>query len=257
MGGRGGRAGAGGPAPLETASFAPQPTIAAAKRNLPTGETFASAADAPTPKSAPKKPQVVAERETPTDASDASPVTLSGPIAALYLAPMPPKRPADLATTQVAALDAPLPPTRPPEMAFAAPLPPTKPPAEASAAGPDNLVAMLESNNLPRVMTRGLKPIPSGALALAETPKLDDQALLDRAAGLYAVLPPAPDADVTGSTTPAHGLSVVKRSRDGATAPTSGNVLAFGDLNYDAFRTPPPTLILSAQGLGELRGSAP
>ena len=261
MGPRGGRAGAGAAGPsLETASATPEPTVAAAKRNLPRGETFASAADAPPATSEPQKPQLVAERETPAEASDASPVKFSGPIAALYIAQMPPKRPADLVGTQVAWFDAPLPPARPAEMAFATPLPPSKPPTEASAAGPDNLVAMLENNNLPRVMTRGLKPVPSGALALAETPgttKPDDQVLLDRAAGLYAALPPLIGADITGSTTSVRPRLAAARNRAAPAAAANADMLAFGDLPYDAFKTPPPTLVLSPQGLGELRGSAP
>jgi uncharacterized protein YcbK (DUF882 family) len=259
--GAGGRAGGGGPATtFETASAGPQPTIAAAKQNLPKGETFASAADAPAAASAPQQPQAVGDAEALAAAGDASPIKLSGPIAALYLAPLPPKRPADLEATQVAAIEAPLPPTRPAEMAFAAPSPPSRPATEASAGAADTVVAMLENNNLPSAITRGLKPIPSHALALAEEPGrtgLDDQALLDRAVALYATLPPLADDDATGSTMPAHRRSVVARGRAPAAALAGREAIAFGDLSYDAFRTPPPTLLLSPLVLGELRGSAP
>ena len=98
--------------------------VARAKRNLPTGPTYASApAPAPAePAPAPEpaaKPEVVATLEQPSVESDASPaaaVKLHGPIAALYLAPLPPRRPNDL-TQQVAGLaNIPLPPVRPSDL---------------------------------------------------------------------------------------------------------------------------------------------
>jgi uncharacterized protein YcbK (DUF882 family) len=127
-GGRGGRAGA---PTVQIADAGPE-AVARAKRNLPTGPTYASApAPAPPPVPAPApaepapapeppaKPEVVATLEQPSVESDASPaaaVKLHDPIAALYLAPLPPRRPNDL-NQQVAGLaNIPLPPVRPSDL---------------------------------------------------------------------------------------------------------------------------------------------
>ena len=84
--------------PVESAPAAkPQPSdsgpeaVARAKRNLPTGPAYASAAEpAPTP---PVKPQVVAALQQPDVASDAS----TDSAEPKFVAPLPPRRPADLA----------------------------------------------------------------------------------------------------------------------------------------------------------------
>ena len=107
---------------VQIADVGPE-AVARAKRNLPTGPTYASApAPAPAepaPAPEPAKPEVVATLEQPSVESDASPaaaVKLHGPIAALYLAPLPPRRPNDL-TQQVAGLaNIPLPPVRPSDL---------------------------------------------------------------------------------------------------------------------------------------------
>ena len=171
--------------------------VAKAKRNLPTGPAFASAAEpAPAP---PVKPQAVAELEQPNVASDASPDEPRGNAGPKIIAPLPPRRPADLAALAFA--DAPLPPVRPADLILAsgkdqtggaggAFLPPSN-----KGFGP-----AAQHGLLPQVITAGVDPAPTGALALAEGLSLpttyDDSELLARAAGLTAPLPPMPIANV-------------------------------------------------------------
>ena len=161
--------------------------VAKAKRNLPTGPAYASA---PTP---PAKPQAVAELEQPDVASDVAPDVPAGP---KILAPLPPRRPADLAA--VAFADAPMPPIRPADLILvsktdkggaAAFIPPSNKPF--GPAAPYGL--------LPQVITSGVDRAPTGALALAEglsLPIYDDGELLARAATLTAPLPPMPIPDI-------------------------------------------------------------
>jgi uncharacterized protein YcbK (DUF882 family) len=160
--------------------------VASAKRNLPTGPSYASAADsAPTP---PAKPQVVAALQQPSDvASDAS----SDSAEPKFVAPLPPRRPADLAA--VALADAPLPPVRPADLILA-----SKTDQGGNAfAPPSNKgfnAAVPQDGSLPKVITAGVERAPTGALALAEglSPTYDDSELLARAAELTAPLPPMP-----------------------------------------------------------------
>jgi uncharacterized protein YcbK (DUF882 family) len=160
--------------------------VAKAKRNLPTGQAYASAADStPAP---PVKPEAVAELEQPYVASDASP---DGP-AAKVPAPLPPRRPADLAA--LALVSAPMPPARPADLILA-----------SKTDQGDAVAFALPSNKgygpavppglLPQVIMSGVDRAPTGALALAEAPSVqryDDGALLARAAELTAPLPPMP-----------------------------------------------------------------
>ena len=89
--------------------------VAKAKRNLPTGPTYASAAEsAPTP---PVKPQAVAALEQPNVASDASPDEPRSNAGPKLIAPLPPRKPADLAALAFA--DAPMPPVRPADLILA------------------------------------------------------------------------------------------------------------------------------------------
>jgi uncharacterized protein YcbK (DUF882 family) len=218
--------------------------VAKAKRNLPTGPAFASAAEpAPAP---PVKPQAVAELEQPNVASDASPdeprVT-----APKIIAPLPPRRPADLAALAFA--DAPLPPVRPADLILAsgknqpggaggAFLPPSN-----KGFGPAS-----QHGLLPQVITAGVDRAPTGALALAEGLSLpathDDSDLLARAAELTAPLPPMPIANVgapaaapdkTAAAPQAHGWVV-------RTAALAAEDLAqlFGRLPFAAFKTATP-----------------
>jgi uncharacterized protein YcbK (DUF882 family) len=160
--------------------------VASAKRNLPTGPSYASAADsAPTP---PAKPQVVAALQQPSDvSSDAS----SDSAEPKFVAPLPPRRPADLAA--VALADAPLPPVRPADLILA-----SKTGQGGNAfAPPSNKgfnAAVPQDGSLPKVITAGVERAPTGALALAEglSPTYDDGELLARAAELTAPLPPMP-----------------------------------------------------------------
>jgi uncharacterized protein YcbK (DUF882 family) len=190
----------------ETAPIAkPQPpdtgpeVVAKAKRNLPTGQAYASAADSAPPP--PVKPQTVAELEQPNVASDASTdEPRSAPIAK-FLAPLPPRRPADLVALAFA--DAPMPPTRPSDVILASKTdqggaaftpPSNKPFNAAPVAG--------QLGALPRVITSGVDRTPTGALALLEAPvrRYDDSVLLARAAELTAPLPPMPIPAVVATT---------------------------------------------------------
>ena len=145
---------------------APSAAIAAAQRNLPAGQTALQQGP----------PQPAA------DAPETSPVTLTGPIAAEFIAPLPPPKPIELALAE-----APTPPARPTELAFAAP-------ASASAADSDLIAALLARGQLPGVITRGVGA-PRGLLALAEVDAPvppERPAILARAAALNAPLPPLP-----------------------------------------------------------------
>ncbi len=160
--------------------------VAKAKRNLPTGPAYASADSAPTP---PGKPQVVAALDQPDVASDASadePLSAAGP---KILAPLPPRRPVDLAAFAFA--DAPMPPARPADLILAS----KSDQGGAAFAPPSNKGFNAAGALLPQVITAGVDRTPTGALALAEAlsaPKYDDSTLLARAAELTAPLPPMP-----------------------------------------------------------------
>ena len=182
--------------------------VAKAKHDLPTGQAYASAPEsAPTP---PVKPQAVAELEQPNMASDAS---AEAPAGAKLIAPLPPRKPADLAALAFAS--APMPPTRPADLILASK-------NDASLFG--NSTLMLPSNkgfgpaiqrgSLPRVITSGVDRAPTGALALAEAlsaPRYDDDTLLARAAELTAPLPPMPIASV-GAAVPDKTMAVADAS---------------------------------------------
>ena len=249
-GGRGSHSGgeeATTPAPVEIAEAGPV-AVAKAKRDLPTGPAYAgpapsaapaAAAPAPTPAPAPApeaKPQVVATIEEPkveSDASADSSIRLTGPIAALYLAPLPPRRPANLEQQLALLVDIPLPPVRPadlfaPTASASAPLPPARPAHLAllapGAIGAPDITASIgapagppvvavanatatapalssdDGEELPSIITKGLRsPPPSAALALAElppSPSANKEALLERASELTAPLPPMPIPNV-------------------------------------------------------------
>ena len=207
--------------------------VARAKRNLPTGLAYASAGEpAPQP---PVKPQAVAALEEPNVASDASPDEPHVSAGPKILAPLPPRRPADLVA--VAFADAPMPPIRPAE-----------PNKGFAGAG-----AVAERGALPRVITAGVDRTPTGALALAEglsLPRYDDSELLARAAELTASLPPMPVANAeaqaaapgqiaaapgAGAAPQAHGWVV-------RTAALAAEDLAqlFGRLPFGVFKSSAP-----------------
>jgi uncharacterized protein YcbK (DUF882 family) len=284
--GRGGGGGRFAEPTVEVAEAGPE-AVATAKRHLPTGPTYASpapepapvvaAAPAPAPAPAPAAApepaaQVVAALEQPKVESDAqpdaapeAPVKFHGALAAIYLAPMPPRRPSDFEIASLANFPLPpvrpvefaaqsspaLPPARPASLASAGapettasivPLPPARPEMlvlasapEASAAGAKT-VSALPASPLPKAITQGLTSIPRGsALALAEMPpasKDDDSALLARAAELTAPLPLAPIPNAGASST----LTAVapERGHGGVVANISK---LFGSLSFEAFKT--------------------
>jgi uncharacterized protein YcbK (DUF882 family) len=148
-GARGGRTAA---PQVQIADAGPE-AVAKAKRNLPTGPTYASApapapasapAPAPAPPPAPEQQEVVAALEQLDVESDASPAAAAkqhDPIAAaLYLAPLPPRRPIDLNQQIVALTNIPLPPARPSDLDAASGQPGAMPPvrpADLTASAPD------------------------------------------------------------------------------------------------------------------------
>jgi uncharacterized protein YcbK (DUF882 family) len=222
--------------------------VASAKRNLPTGPTYASALDsAPTP---PIKPQAVAAAGQPDVASDAWPIEPHGAIGAKVLAPLPPRRPADL-DVAVALADVPLPPARPADLILTSPAhekgadvpwPPQ------SNKGPGFVGAVAQPGSLPPVITYGTDWTPTGALALAEpspAQKYSDDVLLARAAQLTAPLPPMPIPNVGAAATVSEKAAAAQQLRGGAaqSAAMSADDLArlFGGLPFDAFKTTAPT----------------
>ena len=249
----GARAGRGGGAPTVQIADAGPDAVARAKRDLPTGPAYAgpSTPAAPAPAAAPTtkraaapKPQVVAALEQPnveSDAGDAAPLKVRSPIAALYLAPMPPRRPSDLAQ-QIAGASFPLPPIRPIDLApdatgSTAPLPPARPASLIVASAPDAAVGvktippsgLANPSGLPKAIVGSGVPALTDALALAETPAApSDDALLARAAELTAPLPPMPVPNVGPGAT-------IKE-----VAPASADDVSklFGPLPIDAFKTP-------------------
>jgi hypothetical protein len=165
--------------------------VAKAKGNLPTGPAYASAPEsAPTP---PAKPQAVAELEQPNVASDVSPDEPPSSAGPKILAPLPPRRPADLAALAFA--DAPMPPIRPADLVLASTeQQPAFSPSSNKPFGP-----AAPHGLLPQVITAGVDRAPTGALALAEglsSPITDDGELLARAAALTAPLPPMPIPEI-------------------------------------------------------------
>ena len=157
---------------------------------MPTGPAYASADEpAATP---PVKPQVVAALQQPDVASDAS----TDSAEPKFVAPLPPRRPADLAALAFA--DAPMPPARPADLILAS----ATETSGGAFAPPTNKgfnAAFPQDGLLPKVITAGVDRTPTGALALAEglTPPIyDDNELLARAAELTAPLPPMPIPNV-------------------------------------------------------------
>ncbi len=248
IGGRGGRSGGAG---VEIADAGPA-AVSRAKLHLPTGPSYASAPE-PQPAAAPAaKPEVVATLEEPKVESDAEPdsqVKLKGPIAALYLAPLPPRRPSDLLASLA---NIPLPPVRPADLLVAAPettasitpSPPARPanlvvaPVAMPGAGAKALPAADagDAKGLPKAITEGVSGPATGALALTEmppAPKYDNDTLLARAAELTAPLPPMPIPDV-GAPSPAKAAAPPA----GRNASDEGLSKLFGFLPFGAFKAP-------------------
>jgi uncharacterized protein YcbK (DUF882 family) len=230
--------------------------VVKAKRNLPTGPAYASAAEpAPAP---PVKPQAVAELEQPNVASDASPDEPQSSAGPKLIAPLPPRKPADL--TALALADAPMPPVRPADLVLVSATEQTGGafiPMSNKAFGP-----AAQRGLLPRIITSGVDRAPTGALALAEglsSPIYDDSELLARAAALTAPLPPMPIANL-GATAAALDKSAAAPDKTATpqahgwvvrTAALAAEDLAqlFGRLPFGVFKTAAPA---HAPGPGEL-----
>jgi uncharacterized protein YcbK (DUF882 family) len=251
---------------LQVAATAPDP-LAAAKHDLPRGATFMQPTE--------PAPQTVASAEAETQ-SDASPVSLHGPIAEQFIAPVPPRKPAELAAAQLTEADTPLPPQRPAEFAFTATPSPT--PVSDSGASRDLIAALLERGRLPGVITRGVRAAPPDVMSLADmsAPEPPERpAQLAQAAALAAPLPPlrpstrlaakpaAADSPAANETSTAPAKTVVAAGQPAASATRALAMLSandaapkpaspYGDLVYDGFKSAP-----ASQSSAGLRGSAP
>jgi hypothetical protein len=225
---------------VQIADAGPEP-VAKAKRDLPTGPAYASA---PEPSAAQANPQVVAAPEKGNVASDESLVQGEEPVPSRTPAPLPPRRPDALEQGAVARANIPLPPVRPTDLAGATG-------ASAGARSPeagrtaDLIAGLLRRSQLPRVITQGAASAPTGALALAEPPysrRYDDNALLARAAEIAVPLPPMriPNAGSLGG----------EAERPSALS-TDDLLRSFGALPFDSFKTSAQT----AMNPSELRGS--
>jgi hypothetical protein len=189
-------------------------------------------------------------------------VSLHGPIAAKFLAPLPPRKPAELIE---AVAEAPLPPARPVEFALAAEVgKPANPPPPSTANG-DLIAAMLEHGKLPRAITHDVSTAPPNALALADTAAVPEPperpAILARAAALSAPLPPPRPAPSRSAETSIAPRTVAPSPTEHARkdAPGHGASLSspYGDLILDAFNASPPVESVGATRLADgLRGTA-
>ena len=181
----------------QVASGAPD-AVSKAKRDLPHGETYMTAPDAaPTAAiaSAPQKPQLVAALEQP-NAGDANAAAPEGATAAQRIAPLPPRRPSEFLSPEIAFANAPTPPARPVEFASLQEnvlVTRSLTPIVSDSAKKNDLIAALLARKLPGVITKGADgAIPANALALAEVPEPPGRpASLAKAAALSAALFPA------------------------------------------------------------------
>jgi hypothetical protein len=280
--GLGGRSGRGGIQVASAPSAAPD-AVTSARGNLPRGQTYAESTPAAPPVQAPPTvapppaTQVVATEDADAPA-DTGAVSLHGPIAAKFIAPLPPRKPADLLDVADGVPVTPFPPTRPVEFVVAAEE--SKPANLKPSPNGDLIAALLERGKLPRAITHGVGTAPSNALALADSgapPEPPDRpALLARAAALTAPLPPVrpvprasarPSAqNVAGETSVAppriSGNSAPSASaeRPRKDAPGHGASLAnpYGELILDAFNAERPAAGAGGDSLfaDGLRGSA-
>jgi hypothetical protein len=281
-----GRSGRGGSqvASASAPSSAAPDALTSARGNLPRGQTYAQATPAAPPVQAPTPVQPTPTVAPPpvtqvvaTDDADATPdpgeVSLHGPIAAKFIAPLPPRKPAGLVDIADVVPVTPLPPTRPVEFVVAAEE--SKPANLKPSSNGDLIAALLERGKLPRAITHGVGTTPSNALALADPgapPEPPERpSLLARAAALTAPLPPArpvprasarPSAqNVAGETSVARN-SAASASADRARKETPGHGASlenpYGELILDAFNTQRPATGAGDNGLfaGGLRGSA-
>jgi uncharacterized protein YcbK (DUF882 family) len=272
--GIGGRSGRGGIQVASAPSAAPD-ALANAKGNLPRGQTYAQSTQAAPPVQAPPSvesppaTQVVATDDADATA-DAGAVSLHGPIAAKFIAPLPPRKPADLSDVADVVPVTPLPPMRPVEFVVAAEE--SKPANLKPSPNGDLIAALLERGKLPRAITHGVGTTPTNALALADASAPPERpALLARAAALTAPLPPARPAAARPSVRSVGGeTSVAPQRISGNSAPSAerarkdaaghGALLSspYGELILDAFNSERPAAGAGGDSLfaDGLRGSA-
>jgi len=260
--------------------------LASARGNLQRGQIYSQAAPStpadqePAPAAAPPAapapvPQVVAASDTDAAAAEeASAVSLHGPIAAKFIAPLPPRKPTGLIDVAEAVPGTPLPPTRPvvaSEEGKPASLPPS--------SNRDLVAALLERGKLPHAITHGVGAAPSNALALADpgatAPEPPERpALLARAAALTAPLPPArpvlrASARPSGQSvaaetsvaprTPANSAPAAsaEHPRKDTTGHGASLTNPYGELILDAFNVARPAAGAGAASLPDgLRGPA-
>ena len=231
--------GRGGPMPAAIAVSAPAPA-----NEAPQAEPNPAPAVMADP-SAGETAAATAEADT-GDAVVATPDTAPPEPAA----PLPPRKPAALFPLDPIA---PMPPRRPMELAIA----PMDGKDGASTDG-DLIATLIERNNLPTAITKGVRAAPKSALSLVEAkPSADgDGNALARAAALATPpLPPSrPRLDSNGVTAvekspPTPPMRPTKNARPSASNP-------FGSLVVDAFDAPNPPGD-AAKSLRDLRGSSP
>jgi uncharacterized protein YcbK (DUF882 family) len=192
---RGGAAGIGGRGATSAQPFfvaqsqagPQQEVVASARHDAPRVDTFLRSPDTtPTAAIVASSQSQKLEALAVVEQTDASTPNI------LDAAPMPPRRPTDLALVEAGLADAPTPPARPIEFASA---PDTTPFASVSidSAHRNDLIAALLTRKLPSVITRGAGgAVPQRALALAEfeADAPERPAALAKAAALAAPLPP-------------------------------------------------------------------
>jgi hypothetical protein len=290
-----GRSGRGGSQVASTSAPSAAPDVlTSARGNLPRGQTYAQATPAAPPVQAPPPVQATtpvqaaptvapppATQAVATDdadtTADAGAISVHGPIAAKFIAPLPPRKPADLIDVADVVPVTPLPPTRPVEFVVASEE--SKPANLKPSSNGDLIAALLERGKLPRAITHGVGTTPSNALALADAgapPAPPERpALLARAAALTAPLPPARPvprasarpfvqnvADTSVAPPRISGNSAPSASAERARkdAPGHGASLAnpYGELILDAFNVQRPASGAGDDGLfaDGLRGPA-
>ena len=199
-----------------------------AKLNLPHGETVAQAA-----------PPKAGNGEDAEAAAAADPVTVRGPIAAQFIAPLPPARPAEF--SKLALADAPMPPRRSAEdettpVAFAVAAAESKP--VALPANRDVILALLKRANAPQAITRDLQNASYDTLSLTETTdSAEHPEALAAAAELFAPLPPLRPSDLGAGAAASEGTTTVPK-KSAAPAPSLKRE-PFGTLVTDAFSAAP------------------
>ena len=187
VGGRGGASAQ----PILTAQNQPADSqaepVAGPRRDSPRVDAFLRSPD-----TTPTAAIVVASQAQKLDALAAAEPPDAGAANILDVAPLPPRRPSELALLEAGLSGAPTPPARPIEFASASGAGPLAP-ATIDPARRKDLIAALLARKLPSVITRGVGGgTPTGALALAEfeADAPERPAALAKAAALAAPLPP-------------------------------------------------------------------